>query len=202
MDRHLQLAILSGGHNTRFNGYSKALVNFNGIPVYQRIMNAAEVQEAIVIVNSKKEQAAFSQHRGISIYSDIIPDKGPLSGVHAALEHAKADYILLMPSDLPLMNSKTIRFLIQNINSDYEAIVPVSEGTIHPLSAVYAKRAKEKLESFLYNAPKTSVKNFLNQISPLYIEIPTDTIFQQAFLNMNTFEDFHSFQKIANNENQ
>lgn len=202
MDRHIQLAILSGGQNTRFNGYSKALVNFNGIPVYQRIMNAAGVQKAIVIANSEKEKAQFIRNPGITIFSDIIQKKGPLSGVHAALEYAKADYILLMPSDLPLMNDKTINFLKQYVDPFYDAIIPVSQGIIHPLSAIYAKRIKTKLETFLYNSSKTSVKIFLDQISTLYLDMPTDDIYQQAFLNMNTFEDFHSFQKIANNENQ
>ncbi|MFW6019005.1 MAG: molybdenum cofactor guanylyltransferase [Bacteroidales bacterium] len=202
MDRHLQLVILSGGQNRRFNGQSKAFIKFQGLPLYQRIMKAAGVKKAMVIANSKKDQACFIHDPKITFFTDIIKGKGPLSGVHAALKHAKSDFILLMPSDLPLMNTKTILFLIQHIDPEYDAIIPVSKGIMHPLSAIYAKRINTKLESFLYNTSKTSVKKFLRQISPLYLNMPEEDVYQQAFRNMNTPEDYHSLLKSVDNENQ
>ena len=202
MDRHLQLVILSGGQNTRFNGLSKARINVKGLPVYKRIMNAAEVKQAIVIANSANDQAYFEQDNNITVFSDIIKGKGPLSGLHTALKKAKSDFILLMPSDLPLMNAKTINFLMQHNISGYDAIIPVCDGIIHPLSAIYSKRVITKLETFLYSVSKFSVKNFLSQISPLYIDIPNVELYQQAFQNMNTPEDFRNLLKFVDDENQ
>ena len=203
MDRQLELAILSGGQNYRFGGYSKAFTKIKGEPIYQRIMNAAGMEKALIIANSAEDKEHFSRAPNLKVFSDIIKGKGPLSGVHAAITQTTSNYILLMPSDLPLMNKKTINFLKNNFNPSYDAIIPVSEETIiHPISAIYAKRIKPVLEKFLHNSEKTSVHNFLSYINPLYINMPGDNIFQQAFMNMNTPEDYQTLLKILNNEDQ
>lgn len=203
MDRQLELAILSGGQNHRFGGYSKAFTKIKGVPIYQRIMTAAGMEKALIIANSAEDKEHFSQALNLKVFSDIIKGKGPLSGVHAAITQTTSDYILLMPSDLPLMNNKTINFLKKNFDPFYDAIIPVSkESIIHPLSAIYATRIKPVLEKFLHNSEKTSVHNFLGYINPLYINIPGDNIFQQAFMNMNTPEDYQTLLKILSNEDQ
>lgn len=201
MNRPYSFAILSGGQNKRFGGYSKALAEVQGIPLYVNILQASSARQNMIITNNNYERAEFLKSGLLEVYSDIIPAKGPLSGIHSALIHAREDIIVIIPSDLPLMNGHTVNSMLQYFNPESDALVPRTQLHTHPVSAVYSIRALKRLEKYLQENKKASVHKFLDVINTQYMDIRPGSSMEQSFYNMNTKEDYFKLLKAIKNEN-
>lgn len=201
MNRPYSFAILSGGQNKRFGGYSKALTDIQGVPLYMNILQASSAKQNMIITNNKYERAEFLKSGLLEVYSDLIPAKGPLSGLHSALMHATEEVIAIMPSDLPLMDQQTLMYMLQNFKTETDALVPQCMSQTHPVSAVYSKRALKKLEIYLEANKKISVHKFLDCIQTQYLTIPQGSGLEHSFYNMNTEADYLKILKIIKDEN-
>lgn len=201
MKKALSLAILSGGKNRRFGGIAKAFVKINGIPVFRRIMNCIDVKQYMIIINDPINKKELKDEPNIESFPDLITGKGPLSGIHSALMHSENEVVLIMPSDLPLMNKKAIDFFITNYKSDADIIAPYDSKHIHPVSAIFHKRQIEQLEEFLNTEDNYNLHNYLKHVKTHYIKLPEDSLIKQAFMNMNTIDDYQTILNLLNNEN-
>lgn len=192
MKKALSLAILSGGKNRRFGGIAKAFVKINGTPVFRRIMNCVDAEQYMIIINDPFNKKELKEDAYVEYFPDLIPGKGPLSGIHSALVHSANEVVMIMPSDVPLMNKKAVDFLITNFNPNADILVPYDDQNIHAVSAIYHKRQLHQLEEFLNSDQKNSIRQYLKQAKTKYIEIPDDLSIKQAFRNMNTIKDYQA----------
>lgn len=96
--------LLAGGKSSRM-GKDKALLTIEHSSMLTRsyqMLNQTSVSEVVISRNDGE-----SGH-----FADIYPGKGPLSGIHSvAMRFVNAD-LLIMPIDLPLMNSETLQSLL------------------------------------------------------------------------------------------
>lgn len=201
MDRPYTTAILAGGNNTRFDGKNKALICFDGQPVFERIFSAAKSEQNIIISNHPNAEKLYSSSKfSPTIYNDIHKNKGPLAGIHAALHYAEYDPVLIMPCDLPLMNTKTVELLFKYFQPSFDAIIPCINGHTHPVSALYRKKVKETAENMLSDNNPFSIHALLDNLHILYLVMPEWA--EHAFLNMNSLKEYHLINKILGNENK
>jgi molybdopterin-guanine dinucleotide biosynthesis protein A len=201
MNRPYSYAILAGGQNKRFGGNSKALADIYGIPVFERILKASSAKQNMIITNSNCDKDEFLQSGLLEVYPDLIPGKGPLSGLHSALKHAREEIIVMMPSDLPLMKQETVMYMLQNIKADADALVPRCNSHTHPVSAIYRRNILKKLEDYLRKTKDFSIYKFLRSIQTQYLDIPQSSSLELSFYNMNTEADYLKILKVINNEN-
>jgi molybdenum cofactor guanylyltransferase len=146
-DRPMELTafILAGGKSTRM-GRDKALLNWGGITLLEHALELARaVSERVVVVGS-------AQHaRCGAVLVDIFPGQGPLGGIHTALEASRSDLNLVLAVDMPLVESRFLRFMIdQARQSGAMVTIPRTAEGWQPLCAVYhrsfAAMAREALE--------------------------------------------------------
>lgn len=135
---------------------------------------------------------------GVRTVRDIIPDKGPLSGIHAALHYANSEFVYVMACDMPRFDERYARYLSEKIDTcDIAACVTRRGDWIEPFHAFYGQAAVPMLEADL-NAGKTSVYYLLNKINTLYIDEAEAAAFTpdwSLFLNLNTREEYLSYLK-------
>lgn len=77
-----------------------------------------------------------------------------------------------------------------------EGAVPVSEGRIHPLAAVY-KKGIEKIFEEQIQTGSYGIRDTLKRLNILYVDLTKDKIFKQMMQNINTAEDY---ERLIENE--
>ena len=89
--------VLAGGQSSRM-GTNKALLEWQGLPMY-KVMSETLAQSGV-----DKVLVSASNLPVDNRIPDLIPGKGPMSGLHAVVEQCKnGDRVLVSPVDMPLL---------------------------------------------------------------------------------------------------
>lgn len=148
--------VLAGGKSRRM-GTDKAFVELAGRTLLERALElAGEVTPEVCIVGSAEKFARFGR-----VVEDEFPDHGPLGGIHAALRASTNDLNLILAVDLPLMEIRFLKYLVEEAAASKAVVtVPRSGGEWQPLCAVYRKEFATVAESAL--------REGRNKIDPLF----------------------------------
>lgn len=178
----ISASILSGGQNKRMYGLNKAFVEFHNEEMIAKIMKVIRpiFEEIIFVVNH--DYSSYSKYCPDKIVSDIIPNRGALSGIHAALNACKNDVCFVFACDMPLINTEIIRRQIDLIEPSYDVIIPKQDNGIEPLHAIYKKSIFSFLDEYLKQTDKNKIELFLDTIQTFYWEIP----YNNSFVNINS----------------
>ncbi len=184
-DINIDAVILAGGKNRRFKGKQKSLARIEGKTILRRQLEVLKpiFPEIILVTNHFEE---FSEYNELKLSEDIVPDKGPLSGIHAGMVNSTSSNIFVFAGDMPFLNADLIKKQIQiSCSKQYEAIIPKTIKGIEPLHGIYNKKALKTLESLLEQENVLPVKSLLNKVNTFYWLISD----QKAFVNINTIDD-------------
>ncbi|TVR72903.1 MAG: molybdenum cofactor guanylyltransferase [Marinilabiliales bacterium] len=185
--KQLTAVILAGGKNVRFGGDDKAFMLIDGTPVIKVLARKLDnlFGEIVVVTNTPGRYAGIE---GIVTVTDIIIDKGPLGGIHAAMKRAAAPAIFVVPCDMPFVDTDVIGMLITRYEKlpGADAVIPVSGGFPEPLHAIYRTGLAGDLENFLASSPDLSVRHFIAGLNADYIEMPDTEKIRRSFTNINT----------------
>ncbi len=98
--------VLAGGRSSRM-GQDKSQLSWDGKPLYRHMMSLltqAGVDKVLI------SGSGFSIDD--SVIEDVVPGRGPISGIHAALKRLQdGDRLLVIPVDMPLVPAKAIQIL-------------------------------------------------------------------------------------------
>jgi molybdopterin-guanine dinucleotide biosynthesis protein A len=97
----LEICILAGGLSTRM-GRDKSRIKINGVTTLQRIRRVAALMRR---ADEKKLRLRV-------LRQDAVPRCGPLGGIVTALRNSRADAVLFLACDMPLISSALLRRLI------------------------------------------------------------------------------------------
>jgi molybdenum cofactor guanylyltransferase len=140
-------AILAGGRATRFDGQDKGGLIVGGRTIRERqIAELSRVTSDILIVGRNGGQQAVQVPDAVMprVIGDIVPDCGPLGGVHAALIAARGDAVFVVACDMPHLDAALILYLF-GLTREADAVVPRTERGYHPLCAVYTRACLEPI---------------------------------------------------------
>ena len=117
-------------------GTDKAFLEISGRSLLTNALELARsVTDEVRIVG---DPARFSTYG--TVVQDIYRDRGPLGGIHAALKSSDAELNLIMGVDLPLLDIRFIKHLLDIAEKcDAQVTVPSVNGRYEPLCAVYRK---------------------------------------------------------------
>jgi molybdopterin-guanine dinucleotide biosynthesis protein A len=180
--------ILAGGQSSRM-GTEKAFLDLHGRLLIDHMIGIAKtVSEQMRIVGPKDKFAAFGQ-----IATDIYKDRGPLGGIHAALNISRTEFNLVLGIDMPFVATRFLEYLLQQArHSAALVVVPKVGGGYQPLCACYRKEFEEPVEKALQAGHNKIDALFAPEITRVIDEpefgrlgLPT-TMFQ----NLNTREEY------------
>ena len=190
---NLTAFVLAGGKSTRM-GTDKSFLELAGRPlIAHAVALAAAVTPQVRIVGDPEKFAAFGE-----VVPDIFADRGPLGGIHAALQASQTDCNLILGVDLPFMEKRFLEFLIEQASAcNANVIVPFAAGHFQTLGAVYRKAFLEVAERALSERR--------NRVDALFSEVKTRIVSEQEladenfqlsmFRNLNTREDWQEAQR-------
>ena len=98
---NITAVILAGGRGKRLGGQDKGLVELDGKPLIEHILDAIASQVDRVTINANRNQQSYANY-GYPVINDNMADyQGPLAGFAAALSACNTDYIVTLPCDGP-----------------------------------------------------------------------------------------------------
>lgn len=129
-------AILAGGKSSRM-GFDKQLLMEDDRRILETVIDALRQEfPDILIVTAKPE---LYNGMGVRLCRDAYPGKGPLAGVHAALQQARSRYVYLLACDMPVVNLSFIRHMKERLlESGAEICACQVDGHMEPFNTFYA----------------------------------------------------------------
>ncbi len=145
----LSVVLLVGGESRRM-GTDKSEIVIDSCPMWQRQLNLLRsVQPHEIFISSGKIKD-WSIPDYCEWVIDIIPGKGPLSGIQSAMIKASGTHLLILGIDMPMMTTSMLQKIIANTDEKMGAVA-VYEGFYEPLAAIYPIEAKSYFTHFLNN---------------------------------------------------
>lgn len=155
--------ILAGGHSSRF-GQPKADVVWRGGSLISHVAGHLRYVAREVVAVARAEQDSSQWPVDRVIHDDPCLPAGPLRGVVAGLNSVQTPYAFVCSCDSPAINSRLYVALRQRVTPHEFAVVPVWEGYLQPLVALYAVRAAPVL-SLLLEQGELSPTRVLSRLS-------------------------------------
>ncbi|KAB7709190.1 NTP transferase domain-containing protein [Bacillus aerolatus] len=179
--------VLAGGESRRF-GEPKAFALYNGSFFYERAVQAlAPYTDQTVLTGHPALAARFNRQPSVQVIEDLTlySGKGPLAGLYSVMKQFDAKWYIVLPCDMPLVNTEVIGRLTAASDEAFDAIVPYIAGKWQPLAAVYHRRVLPVVINQL-TAGHYRMVDFLKKINT---KIVTEVDLQSAeeiFKNINT----------------
>ncbi len=177
--------VLAGGRSSRM-GRDKALLIWNESTLLENAarMVSQAAGSAVIVGNTSKYS-----HLPYPVIEDIFPGAGPLGGIHAALNHTRAEWNLVVACDMPGLNAESLAGLMEQTSQfpEADALVPDSGGQGQPLCAVYHRRALPAIQRALMEGRF----KIMQAIEPLRV-IRLRTGDEGLFRNVNTPEEWEA----------
>lgn len=161
------------------------------------VADLAKVAAEVIVVTNQPEKYR-DQQLPARIVQDIIPQRGPLSGIHAGLYHANYDVAFVVACDMPFWSTKLLMDMLP-FADQYQVVVPSQGEYLQPLHAFYHKSALETIEKALMQN-RRKITWIYDHVQVKYFDYSgyQDENTEQAFFNINTREDYLQAQKFIN----
>ena len=193
--------ILCGGQSRRM-GRDKGSMIIQDKPMIKHVLSTLnhQINEVIIVLNDKERIDRYCEFIDPSDYEftltfveDKIKNKGPLPGIMTGLSQIHSQFSLVLPCDSPFVSSEYIQTIFNEIDENYQAIVPFHDAenklkTSEPLHSIYNKNITEKIEK-LVNEDILHIKGLIAEIDTKFVLIDNKKIEKKEFRNLNRPED-------------
>ena len=134
--------VLAGGRSTRME-QDKAALLLDGETLLHRTVRAlAVVAEEIVIVRSPgTPRLDLGALPPVRVVEDAVEGQGPLVGMAAGLEAARAPIAIVVGVDMPFLRPALLRLLVARVAAGARWVFPVGQDGPQPLCSAIARDA-------------------------------------------------------------
>lgn len=176
-------------------GTSKAWLPFGDEFMLQRVARIlSEVVNPIVVV-SAPDQKLPQLDSDIVICEDEFPDLGPLSGIHSGLKkmvELGTEFGFVTACDCPFLQPAWIRFLAEQMTTDFDLVLAKDEQFRYVLSALYRTSLHQVANDLLKQKSLRPIR--ISEISrTCLVEVDHAKSVDPellSLLNLNTPEDY------------
>jgi len=181
-------------------GINKAFLFIKGQPLILNLIELLDSMFSVVVISSN--QPELYEFIKIKVIKDIIPDKGPLSGIHSALQYSNTEKNFILSCDMPLISGEVIDYLCE-FKSNKSIVLPKAEGKIQQLCGLYSKCILPEVVNLLNESSKPgsklkgSIYELIDSVDTEIVDVDAQNFYRpNLFLNINTPEDYKQFKEI------
>jgi molybdopterin-guanine dinucleotide biosynthesis protein A len=157
IDSEVTGVLLAGGRSSRMGGREKALLDIGGKPMLLHVLARLRPQVGRIVINANGDPARFSGHCLPVIADSIEGYAGPLAGLHAGIEWARAEtpeakFIASVPIDCPFLPLDLVaRLKAALMAKNASCAIAASDGERHPVAGLWRVELAEVLADSLKN---------------------------------------------------
>lgn len=187
--------VLAGGENKRI-GKVKALLPWKDKETIIEfvIQKLKKIFNEIIVVTRKRDRFL---NLDAKVIEDIIPDVGPIGGIHSGLIHSGSTHSFVIACDMPFININLIKY-IESLLSDNDVVVPETKEGYEALHSFYSKTCIPVIE--------TSIKRKKFEVVDFFKEVKTREVIESelanldplkiTFFNINTNDDYSKAREL------
>lgn len=185
MALRIDAVILAGGMARRMGGDDKGLVELNDKTMIEHTIDRIKPQVKEILINANRNQTRYAEF-GFKVISDEHSGfLGPLAGMITAMGQTKADYLLVVPCDCPLLPLDLVPRMLAAIKTEDAEIAVASDGEYEqPVVLLLKPSLRDSMKAFL-EAGERKV-DFWYAKHHFVVESFADQA--NAFVNVNTPE--------------
>ena len=184
----LSALLLAGGESRRMS-CDKAMLEFNGQPLWKRQLEILRTLGPEKIFVSARIAPSWLPN-GVELLLDDPPSRGPLSGVAKASAAMKTTHLLALAVDMPFMISEELRRLWGHAQIG-TGVVPVICDRAEPLAAIYPAEVATHFAAALTGADfslQTIIANLSAEKKALLLSVPAAD--ERLYRSVNEPGDF------------
>lgn len=172
---------------SRRMGYNKAFIEYEGRSIISRAADvmSAVFENPVIIAND----IPLYSHLGLPVYPDEIQNAGSLGGIHTALHRSTTDYVFVVACDMPWLDQRAIRRVIDAIDGS-DSVIPFISGRLHPMHAAWSRGAIGRVEARIKEG-NLRINDLLASLTlrRLTIDFFDGVPIERSVENVNTRED-------------
>jgi molybdenum cofactor biosynthesis protein MoaC/molybdenum cofactor guanylyltransferase len=185
----LDAVVLAGGPATRMGGQDKGLLELSGRPMVAWVLEGIQKQTIPVdhILLSANRNLPDYAGFGHAVLRDMYPQGGPLAGIHAALLASPADWLLVLPCDVPFLPQDLIlQFRAAlNASSALAVVARTADGQVHwPICMLHRSLLPNLVEAL--STGQSALDECLKAAGAVMV-----TFAEGLFANLDTPEDLN-----------
>ena len=147
--------ILAGGRGSRMGGQDKGLIEFNGRPLVEHLLDALKPQTGAVLINANRNQERYQTYGQPVVNDELSGFQGPLAGFAAAMQTANTLYIMTVPCDGPQVAPDMAERLLQTMQKEQAELAVAYDGErLQPVHALIPVSLLPSLQAFLANGDR------------------------------------------------
>jgi molybdopterin-guanine dinucleotide biosynthesis protein A len=192
--------VLAGGRGRRMGMVEKALLEFEGKTILERLLeNLFRVVDEVILSvrdSSQKEKLLpvleKFPFREIRFCFDSIEDAGPLEGIRAGLLESKSEYSFVCAGDMPFVNSQVVDLLFEKAEGHDVALPRWEDRMFEPLHAVYSRKLIPEIEKAFERGKHSVLAPVFEMPDVVFVEVSEIREIDpelRTFANINTVED-------------
>jgi len=181
-------AIILAGGDSRRMGRDKVMLPFANQPLIQSVIEVVQPLFPVTILSVREHRPEIS----LPQVCDRQADGGPLIGLLSALSDITTSWAFVVGCDMPFVSSDLVRQLAMQ-RAKQQAVVPVVQGHIQPLSAFYARSCVP----FMRASYALGDKSLLGAIQHLRVRYVDEGQMVGADPELRSFFDLDTLQDLA-----
>ncbi|MBV9263294.1 MAG: molybdenum cofactor guanylyltransferase [Candidatus Eremiobacteraeota bacterium] len=167
----LEILLLAGGAARRFPG--KLMHRVDGVPMLLRTYEALKTTGRHVwILADGPLPSGVDASIDAPLLIDRVPHRGPLPAVCDACRAVRCDYVFVAAADMPDLPGSIVERLAEARRPADEAVVPVHDGSIEPLAALYRRSAVLDAWPALRHSAKPSMHALIERLATRFVPLP------------------------------
>jgi molybdopterin-guanine dinucleotide biosynthesis protein A len=187
--------ILAGGRNSRFPS-QKGFIRIGDVSIIERTLGIMRSMFRNVMISTNMPESYF--FLGAQLVGDVLPSRGPMTGLYSALINANEPAVFVAACDMPFVKTGIISLICgkykDRVQTDgFDAAIPVFDGIPQPLLGIYRDTALPALENAIMD-DKVSLQPFLTEVRTFFIEeidVRAADPDGKSFININTVDDYN-----------
>ncbi|WP_410510148.1 molybdenum cofactor guanylyltransferase [Methanosarcina hadiensis] len=195
--------ILAGGKGRRMGMVEKALLEFEGKTILERLLeNLFRVVDEVILSvrdTSQKEKLFPVREkfpdREIRFCFDTLEDAGPLEGIRAGLLESRSEYSFVCAGDMPFVKAEVVDFLFEKARRHDAALPRWNDKMFEPLHSVYSTKMLPEIEKAFQRGKRSVLAPVFQMRDVVFIEVSEIREIDpelRTFANINTVEDLES----------
>jgi molybdopterin-guanine dinucleotide biosynthesis protein A len=148
--RMLTGIILAGSDSKRINDGKRSLLMLGEEVLIQRqVRIMRSICSEVIIVTNNPRDFLKKVDESVRIITEYIPNKGPLSGMHAGLMLSRNQNAWIVSCDMPFLSPEAAQLMLKQKLEGIEAIIPWVNNFVHPLHGIYDRNCARHIETLL-----------------------------------------------------
>lgn len=142
--------ILAGGQGRRMGGQDKGLMELNGRPLVEYLLDSLRLQTGQILINANRNHDRYQQYEVPVVEDQVGNYQGPLAGFSTAMQHANTDWIMTVPCDAPVIAADMAQRLMDAVQRDGADLAVAHDGQrLQPVHALIPLHLLESLQAFM-----------------------------------------------------